>query len=86
MCYRAIRRHATALNIVAVNAWRRLSRQISQVGPITTIEIDVFEVKSMNMAGEIAVRARSPLSKNTKDFGNFGRVKKMNNAPLTPEL
>ena len=40
----------------------------------------------MDVAWEIAVRARSLLSKNAKDFAELGRKNGMNEAPLTQEL
>ena len=66
MCYRAVRRHAPALNIVAINTRRRLPSHVPQVGAVTAIEIDVFEVESVNMAWKIAILARSRLSKMRK--------------------
>lgn len=88
MCHRAVRRCASTLNIVAINARRRLPGHVPQVGAVTAIEIDVFEVESVNVAWEITIRvAFTYLSQRcVKKSEISAEMKEVYNVPLTREL
>lgn len=51
---RAISSRATTVDVVGVDTWRRFSRELAKSALFATVEVNVFEVKRVDVARDVA--------------------------------